>query len=275
MVSQGTSRHWVRPPAVAGAFYPDDAHALRQMLEQFAANVTLATMPPTPCAIIAPHAGYIYSGPVAAYAYAPLRDTRGQFERVILIGPSHRLAFSGLAVSTADAFDCPLGQVTLDHHAIAQLLELPCVRQLDQAHAQEHGLEVHLPFLMDTLDAPRHPLALVPIVAGDVSAHEVAAALEPWLGQPRTLIVVSSDLSHYLDYDAAGRLDRQTAAAIESMAPQNIGPDQACGRVAIQGLLHLAREAGLKARTLDLRNSGDTAGPRDRVVGYGAFVFHA
>lgn len=275
MVSQGTSRHWVRPPAVAGAFYPDDALALRQMIEQFAAKVTLAAAPPTPCAVIAPHAGYVYSGPVAAYAYAPLRAARGQFERVILIGPSHRLAFSGLAVSSADAFDCPLGQIPLDHHAIVQLLELPCVRLFDQAHAQEHGLEVHLPFLIDCLDLRQHPFSLVPIVVGDASAREVAAVLAPWLCQPRTLIVVSSDLSHYLDYDAARRLDRQTAAAIEALAPRNIGPDQACGRLAIQGLLHLAGETGLKARTLDLRNSGDTAGPRDRVVGYGAFILHA
>jgi MEMO1 family protein len=275
MVSQGTTRRWVRPPAVAGAFYPDDVSDLRHMLDQFARQVTLAADTPTPCAVIAPHAGYVYSGPVAAYAYAPLREARGQFDHVILIGPSHRLAFSGLAVSSADAFDCPLGQVPLHHQAITRLLEQPFVRQLDQAHAQEHGLEVHLPFLIDTLDFERQPFLLTPIVVGDASVHEVAATLASWLGQPRTLIVVSSDLSHYLDYDAARRLDRQTAAAIEGLAPQNIGPDQACGRLPIQGLLHLAGEAGLKARTLDLRNSGDTAGPRDRVVGYGAFILHA
>jgi AmmeMemoRadiSam system protein B len=275
MVQQGTSRHWVRPPAVAGAFYPADADVLRQMLEQFAAQVRLETMPPPPCAVIAPHAGYVYSGPVAAYAYAPMQGASGQFERVILIGPSHRLAFSGLAVSSADAFDCPLGQVPLDREAIAELLDLTCVRCLDQAHAQEHGLEVHLPFLITTLDARAHPFSLVPIVVGDASAQEVAAALGPWLCRPRTLIVVSSDLSHYLDYEAARRMDRQTASAIEALTPQHIGPEQACGRVAIQGLLHLAQAAGLKARTLDLRNSGDTAGPRDRVVGYGAFVLHA
>lgn len=269
---------WVRRPAVAGAFYPDAPDALDNLLAQFdqqARQTPHDTTLPVPCAIIAPHAGYAYSGPIAAHAYAAVSHVAGQFDRVVVIGPSHRMAFSGMAVSSAGAFGCPLGQIALDHPSITELLDLPSVRVLDQAHEHEHGLEVHLPFLIRTLQHATHPFTLVPIVVGDVSARDVATVLERFLGHPRTLIVVSSDLSHFLDYDAARRLDRKTSDAIEALAPQKIDPDQACGRLPIQGLLHLAAEAGLTAQTLDLRNSGDTAGPRDRVVGYGAYILHA
>lgn len=274
-INHAAPRTWVRPAAVAGAFYPDNATELQELLLRFGQQVRLETALPIPCAIIAPHAGYAYSGPIAAHAYEALRPAVGQIDRVVLLGPSHRVAFSGLALSSAAAFDCPLGRVAIDRNAMFELADLPSVRVIDRAHEHEHGLEVHLPFLIHTLRFDAHPFTLAPLVVGDASARDVAMVLEHFLGYPRTLIVVSSDLSHYLDYDSAQRLDRKTSDAIEALAPEKIGPEQACGRLAIQGLLHLAAEAGLTARTLDLRNSGDTAGPRDRVVGYGAYILHA
>ncbi|MEQ8194650.1 MAG: AmmeMemoRadiSam system protein B, partial [Rhodospirillales bacterium] len=226
-------------------------------------------LPPLPKAIIAPHAGYIYSGPIAASVYARLKPLRGRIERVVLLGPCHRVAVRGLALSGADAFATPLGNVPVDKEAVAALAGLPQVSTFDATHAQEHSLEVHLPFLQEILGA----FKLVPLVVGDASADQVAEVLERLWGGPETLIVVSSDLSHYLDYDTANRLDRETCAAIESLDFTRIGRDQACGRIPVSGLLALAKRRGLGVDTLDLRNSGDTAGPRDRVVGYGAWMF--
>ena len=224
--------------------------------------------PGWPKALIAPHAGYVYSGPIAGSAYRQLEAARGHISRVVLIGPAHRVAVDGLATSAARAFDTPLGEVPLDAAGVAAVLKLPFVHVLDQAHASEHSLEVHLPFLQELLG----DFALVPLVFGAATPAQVAAALEVLWGGPETLIVVSSDLSHYQDYGTAREMDRQTARAIESLAGDAITEQQACGRVAIQGLLETAVRHGLRARTLDLRNSGDTAGPRDQVVGYGAWA---
>jgi len=222
-----------------------------------------------PKALIVPHAGYVYSGPIAATAYAQLAPLRERVRRVVLLGPAHRVAFRGLAVPTVDAFETPLGRVELDRAGIDAALALPQVVALDAAHRGEHSLEVQLPFLQRVLAR----FALVPIAVGDATPGEVAALIDALFGGDETLVVVSSDLSHYLPYDEARALDRETSDAIEALAPAAIGREQACGRRAVQGLLLSARRHGLHARTLDLRTSGDTAGPRDSVVGYGAYAF--
>lgn len=255
-----------RHPAVAGMFYPDDPAELRKVIGRFLAAVN--STGPVPKALIAPHAGYIYSGPVAASVYARLAPLRGTVSRVVLLGPAHRVGFRGLALSGADYFLTPFGQIAVDRTAAQTLGDLPQVRVHDAAHAEEHSLEVHLPFLQELLGDFR----LVPIVVGDASPEDVAEVLERLWGGPETLIVVSSDLSHYHDYATAQKLDRATSQAIEGLRYEDIGYEDACGRTPVGGLLCYARRHGLKARTLDLRNSGDTAGPRDRVVGYGAYV---
>lgn len=260
-----------RRPAVAGSFYPADAEELKAMIGELLADAArrrpVAEMPK---AIIAPHAGYIYSGPVAASAYVELENGRDQIRRVVLLGPAHRVPVRGLALPAAKAFATPLGIVPIDQEAVQSLTGLAQVSVLDEAHALEHSLEVHLPFLQTVL----FDFRVVPLVIGDARAKEVAEVLERLWGGPETLIVISSDLSHYHDYETAARMDNATSQAIERLAYEEIGYDQACGRVPISGLLLEARGRGMTARTIDLRNSGDTAGPRNEVVGYGAYVFH-
>jgi AmmeMemoRadiSam system protein B len=257
----------VRPPAVAGFFYPRASRDLGAAVRDCLARPGGTT--PVPKAIIAPHAGYMYSGAVAALAYALLARARDRIRRVVLIGPSHRVPFRGLAASSADAFATPLGLVPLDREAVDALLALPQVRVLDHAHGAEHSLEVHLPFLQMVLDAFR----LVPLVAGEAAPQEVAEVLDAAWGGSETLVVASSDLSHYLDYQTARRIDAATCRAIEGLSWEDVGEDQACGRIGVNGLLEAARRRRMRVRTLDLRNSGDTAGPRDEVVGYGAWAF--
>lgn len=257
----------IRQPAVAGMFYPDDPEALRAMIGEFLDRAR--PQGPVPKAMIAPHAGYIYSGPVAASAYARLTPARETIQRVVLLGPAHRVPFRGLAASSARAFATPLGTVDLDHEAMEQILQLPQVQIMDEAHRLEHSLEVHIPFLQQVLES----FKLVPLVVGDAAPQEVDEVLETLWGGPETLLVISSDLSHYNDYDTARALDTRTSEAIEALDPAAIEYDQACGRNPVNGLLVAARTHGLHASTLDLRSSGDTAGPRDQVVGYGAYVF--
>ncbi len=256
----------IRQPAVAGLFYPERPEELRRAVLGY---LDEAASGPAPKALIAPHAGYVYSGPVAASAYACLAAVRSSIRRVVLLGPSHRVPLRGIAVSDCAAFRTPLGDVPVDRAAVESLLDLPQVVRLEAAHAQEHSLEVHLPFLQLTLEH----FELVPLVAGEASPDEVAEVLERLWGGPETLIVISSDLSHYHGYEPARRMDRATSQAIEALAPERIGYEDACGRVPISGLLRSARRHDLDATTVDLRNSGDTAGPRDRVVGYGAYLF--
>jgi len=257
----------VRQPAVAGMFYPADPRELRETVSRALAGAQSSG--PAPKAIIAPHAGYVYSGAVAASAYARLAPVRDRIHRVVLIGPSHRVPFRGLAASSAEAFATPLGLVPLDRETIDALLALPQVKVRDQAHAAEHSLEVHLPFLQVVLESFR----LVPLAAGDASPAEVAEVLDAVWGGGETFIVVSSDLSHYLGYDSAQSVDDGTRRAIEALRWEDLGEDQACGRNGVNGLLETARRRRMRVRTLDLRNSGDTAGPRDEVVGYGAWAF--
>lgn len=257
----------IRRPAVAGAFYPADPRQLRAMVEGLLAAANADG--PVPKAIIAPHAGFIYSGPIAASAYARLRPAAGCITRVVLMGPSHRVPFRGLAVTSAEAYASPLGQVAIDRAAVDRLCGLPGVGVLDAAHGPEHSLEVHLPFLQVVLAE----FSLIPIVAGQAAPEAVAAVLQAAWGGPETLIVISSDLSHYLDYATAQAMDAATCKAIEALDSDAIGGEQACGRVPVAGLLSLARQRHLTVQTLDVRNSGDTAGPRSGVVGYGAWAF--
>lgn len=257
----------IRKPAVAGSFYSADPRELHSQLSAFLEAVAPAG--PVPKAIIAPHAGYIYSGPIAASAYVRLKPARGTIRRVLLLGPAHRVAFPGLALPDAAYLQTPLGALALDQEAVAAISDLPQVRVYDAAHVREHSLEVHLPFLQETLG----DIGVVPLVVGDASAAEVAEVLERLWGGAETLIVISSDLSHYHDYATAQRMDRATSRAIEALRYEDIGYHDACGRIPMSGLLHAARRHGLVGRTVDLRNSGDTAGTRDQVVGYGAYVF--
>lgn len=257
-----------RRPAVAGTFYPAEAAELRRVVTALLAEAAAAADGLPARAIVGPHAGYVYSGAVAASAYAAL-DLEANLRRVVLLGPSHFLAFRGLALPSHTAFRTPLGDVRVDVTAAATLADLPQVTVLDAAHAREHSLEVHLPFLQVALG----PVPIVPLVVGDAAAADVGAVIERLWEGPETLVIVSSDLSHYHDYDTACRLDAATSRAIEALCDQDLGEGSACGRVPLAGLLWVARRRGLSARTLDLRNSGDTAGPRDRVVGYGAYAF--
>jgi AmmeMemoRadiSam system protein B len=259
----------IRPAAVAGAFYPADPRALREALgNSFAEAVPPSADAAEPKAVIVPHAGYVYSGPIAASAYLRVAARRDTVRRVVLLGPSHRVSLRGLAVSSADAFETPLGLVPIDAELRSMVLGLPMVTVNDSAHAGEHSLEVQLPFLQTVLD----DFTLLPLVVGDASPDEVATVLDRCWTRPDTLVVISTDLSHYLPYADAVRLDARTAAAIAALRPDEIhGPD-ACGARPLRGLLTLAAARQLAVEQLDLRNSGDTAGDRDRVVGYGAFA---
>ena len=258
---------FVRKAAVAGSFYPGDARELDATV-LYHLSKTGAPKGPAPKAIIAPHAGFIFSGPVAATAYARLGPVAERITRVVLLGPCHRVPVQGLAVSGADAFATPLGDVPLDKEAAKRILDLPQVQVFDATHEQEHSLEVHLPFLQVALKE----FSIVPLVVGNASDDQVAEVIERLWGGPETLIVVSTDLSHYLGYDAARRMDTATCRAIENLDAGAIGRDQACGRIPVKGLLALAKRRRLKIATVDLRNSGDTAGSRDRVVGYGSWL---
>ncbi len=259
----------IRQPAVAGLFYPANPHELATMVDSFLAEVPAGNLAP-PKAIIVPHAGYIYSGPIAAAAYRKLEPLRERITRVVLLGPSHRVGFIGLAVSSADVFHTPLGDIPLDRALCEQLALLPQVHHLDQAHAMEHSLEVQLPFLQRVLGH----FTLVPLVVGEATSDEVAEVLETAWGGDETLIVISSDLSHYHSYTEAQQMDMKTCHSIESLRPESIVYEGACGRNPVKGLLQVARRKGLTAHTLDLRNSGDTAGSKESVVGYGAWSFN-
>jgi AmmeMemoRadiSam system protein B len=259
----------VRPTAVAGAFYPGDPQVLAAEVAALladAGNDARARLPPK--ALIAPHAGYIYSGPVAARIYARLAPMRGRIRRVVLIGPAHRVWIRGIALPDAAKFASPLGDIGIDADAVAAITSLPQVSVHADAHAKEHCLEVQLPFLQAVLGR----FQLLPLLVGDATAGQVAEVLDALWGADETLVVVSSDLSHYLDYLSARAVDGETARAILALEPLR-SHDQACGATPINGLIELARRRRMQVEQIDLRNSGDTAGDRSRVVGYGAFAF--
>lgn len=256
----------IRPPAVAGLFYPSDADELALEVQTFLAGAHPFDL--IPKALIVPHAGHIYSGAIAATAYATLRPVAARIRRVVLLGPTHRVALQGLARPEASAFDTPLGLVKLDNEAARAIAHLPQVCVSDEVHALEHSLEVQLPFLQSVLP----DFTLLPLAVGMASAEEVAEVLESLWGGEETLIVISSDLSHYLPYATARRVDKETVQAILNLQ-QPIPHDRACGGTPISGLILAARQHHLTPHLLDLRNSGDTAGSRDQVVGYAALAF--
>lgn len=265
----------IRPPAVAGAFYhgqkqtlADNINAMLDNAAKQTANSEGSKIHVSPKAIIVPHAGYIYSGPVAASAYASLIDAAEIIKRVILLGPVHRVPVRGLALPGVDAFATPLGEIEIDQEAASAIKNLPQVCENYAAHAPEHSLEVQLPFLQSVLK----DFKLLPLAVGDASPEEVAEVLEILWGGPETLIVISSDLSHFLPYETAQLIDSQTIQNILQLhGPLN--HDQACGGTPVNGLLLVAKSHQLRPELLDLRNSGDTAGDKDRVVGYAAVAF--
>jgi hypothetical protein len=259
-----------RPAAVAGMFYPADARLLKHQLAQYLGAVAPSAAQGTPKLLIVPHAGYVYSGAVAAHGYALLARWRERIKRVLLLGPAHRVAVNGLAAPTVDFFESPLGRVAIDREALAQLTDLPQVVVSDAAHALEHSLEVQLPFLQTMLES----FTLVPLVVGRVGAEDAVAVLERLWGGDETLIVISSDLSHYHPYHDAQLMDRAT---VEGMLKFDTALDheQACGATPIAAALLAARAHDLAPRLLDLRNSGDTVGDRSHVVGYCAMAFEA
>ncbi len=255
----------IRRPAVAGTFYPADEAVLGSLVDRLVAEAREASPAnqPVPKAVIVPHAGYIYSGPVAASAYARLAPAAGRIARVVMFGPAHFVRFEGAG-----------GCRRRPARDAARHLAGPAPRPAGvivsaRAHAREHALEVQVPFLQRVLG----DVELVPLLVGEASAESVAEVMDALWGDTETLVLVSSDLSHYHDWPEANRLDAESAAHIEALGPP-LGHHQACGATAINGLLVTARRRGLRVERLDLRNSGDTAGPRDRVVGYGAFAFH-
>ena len=259
----------IRQPAVAGMFYPADKQSLKNDIHQYLNNVSV-DQKENPKAIVVPHAGYIYSGPIAASAYKQIIPLKDKINRVVLFGPSHRVAFNGLAVPESDIFNTPLGNIPIDQKGIQQLSDLPQVIVSDQAHRDEHSLEVQLPFLQEILGE----FSLIPLVVGDAERHEVAEVINRLWGDEHTLIVISTDLSHYHEYNEAKQLDRATSDAIKNLKPDLIGYEDACGRNGLKGMMTVAEEKHLSVDILDLRNSGDTAGDKGRVVGYGAYVFH-
>jgi len=283
---------WSRPAAVAGSFYPADTEELRRLVEDLLVEAAegspvlgkgesgshpqspsqsagVSGAPTWPKAFILPHAGYVYSGPVAASGYARLRPFGDRIRKVVLLGPAHRYPVRGLATSTAGAFETPLGSVPLDQAGLQDVLDLPQVQALDEAHEGEHSLEVHLPFLQVLLGS----FQLLPFAVGDATPEEVAEVLALLWGEDETVIIVSSDLSHFLSYAEATELDQVTARTILELRSHGLEYEQACGRLPVAGLMIRAREEGLIPECVDLRNSGDTAGPRHQVVGYGSFVF--
>jgi MEMO1 family protein len=257
----------IRSPAVAGTFYPSSPDALDRVVR--AALAAADVDPAAAKAIVAPHAGYIYSGPIAGASFQSVAHLGGQITRVVLIGPTHRLYFPGIAVPTATGLATPLGTVAIDAAGVSRALADPEVALLDAAFDNEHALEVELPFIQVLF--PR--AAVVPLIVGEASPQAVERVLASLWGGPETLIVVSSDLSHYHGYAAARALDLATSQAIEVIAPAKVDANRACGHRALAALLHHAGERDLRATTRDLRNSGDTSGSRDRVVGYGAYTF--
>ena len=257
----------LRPPAVAGMFYPGSPAVLSATVDQLLAAAP-GSMPTQPKALIVPHAGYIYSGATAALAYAALLPWHATIRRVLLLGPTHRVAVDGIAAPLAEAFATPLGSIALDRAALEKLDELPQIVRSDRAHAEEHSLEVHLPFLQRVLDG----FTLVPLAVGHATPQAVAEVLDLLWGGPETLIVISSDLSHFLPYAAANQVDRDTCQHILQLESR-IRPEQACGAYPINGLLLAARQRGLVPQLIHRCNSGDTAGDKQRVVGYAAFSF--
>lgn len=264
----------IRPAAIAGSWYPGDEPALSAALEKFMAAATslqhaLSGTPPVPKAVIVPHAGYKYSGAIAARAYARIVPIADQITRVVLFGPAHRVYSKGLAIPSVEYFETPLGRVKLDQEYLHILKAQDYTEVSDAAHAEEHSLEIQIPFLQQVLGE----FQLTPVVVGGASGEVVEDALKRLWGGAETLIVISSDLSHYHGYEESQRRDSATSMAIMSLSTGSIGSENACGWRPVDGLLRRAKNLGLTPTTLEVKNSGDTASPHDRVVGYGSWTF--
>jgi AmmeMemoRadiSam system protein B/AmmeMemoRadiSam system protein A len=261
----------IRPPAIAGTFYPNNPVELEATVQYFLSEAVIKFGPAVnvPKAIIVPHAGYIYSGLTAAAVYNRLQPAREIIKRVVILGPCHRIAINGIALPSTEIFQTPLGNILLDKDAITSILNLESVEIFNETHVNDHSIEIHLPFLQKILA----DFKLVPLIVGNSNPEKVAEVLEILWGGPETLIIISTDLSHYLGYDQAKIVDNQTCKAIEQMDLDALGKDQACGRHSVKGLLMLAKAKSLSVTTADIRNSGDTAGTKERVVGYGSWYF--
>jgi AmmeMemoRadiSam system protein B len=260
----------VRPPAVAGMFYPDEPEELKSMLSELLKQEVPSdrASAKAPKVLLVPHAGYIYSGRTAARAYASLIPFAAQIQRVVVLGPCHRAAVQGIALPASEAFLTPLGSVRIDQDAIAAIRALPGVCVHPNAHALEHSLEVQLPFLQTVLG----DFSLVPLAVGDADIATVSQVIEILWGGPETLFVVSSDLSHYHVYTDANAIDTETIKEILALCAE-IVPEQACGAFPLNGMLHVAAQRHLKPRLIERCNSGDTAGDKSRVVGYCSIAF--
>ena len=259
----------IRNTAVAGTFYPNEPKELQTSLTALLQNAH--TEKQFPKAIIVPHAGYIYSGPIAANAYSSFYKHTPPIERIVLMGPAHRVAFQGIAASTADYFATPLGNIPVDHNALSSIVAQGFVKYFDLAHEQEHCIEVQLPFLQVIFDKK---FEIIPLLVGETESTVVAQVLRAVWGGDETLIIISSDLSHYHSYETAKEMDKRTTKLIEEFNGAQLDYDSACGRLPIQALLEVTKEYKMQCKTLDLRNSGDTSGTHDRVVGYGAYSFY-
>lgn len=267
----------IRPPAVAGTFYPADANLLRSEIDGLldaALHSDAVSRPATPKAIIVPHAGLMFSGSLAALGFATVRALKNTVKRIVIIGPAHRMAFQGIALARADQFATPLGSMRCDLPALQSALSLPHVQMLDEAHTLEHGLEIELPFIQ-RLFGEGADIGIVPLLVSRCSPRQVHEVIEKLWGGPETLIVISSDLSHFRDYDTAQRMDNRTRAMIENFDAENIDTSDACGALPVAGMLMAARNRAMTIKTLGMRNSGDVTGDKSRVVGYGAWAIYA
>lgn len=266
----------IRPPAVAGSFYPADADLLRSEIDGLidaALHSDAAQDTDIPKAIIVPHAGLMFSGSLAALGFATVRALKTTIKRIVIIGPAHRMAFQGIALARADQFATPLGNVRCDLPALQAALSMPQVQMLEDAHTQEHGLEIELPFIQ-RLFGENADIGIVPLLVSRCSPRQVNQVIEKLWGGPETLIVISSDLSHFHDYDTAKRMDNRTREMIETFDAENIDSNDACGALPVAGMLIAARNRGMTIKTLGMRNSGDVTGDKSRVVGYGAWAFY-
>lgn len=261
----------IRQAAVSGAFYPDEINELTDMVDSFVKNADIPKEAPAPKALIVPHAGYIYSGAIAGKAFALLKKAKGMIKKVVLLGASHKVGFSGIAFSTADFFESPVGNFKLDTKKAQELsYNLKYTGFLDAAHKSEHSLEVMLPFIAHVLGGD---CEILPALTGDVSHDNVAELIKAVWGDEETLLVISSDLSHFLDYSSCQKIDEKTKNAIENFETKDIDTSRACGHIPICGFLKIAKEKQMKVKTLGVINSGDVGAPKQSVVGYGAWAF--
>ncbi|MDH5654459.1 MAG: AmmeMemoRadiSam system protein B [Spirochaetia bacterium] len=255
----------VRESAVAGSFYPDEKKHLADLVDSYLSGEDKKN--PLPEAIIVPHAGYMYSGAVAGKGYTSIKQL--DIKNILIIGPAHRVYVNGLAIPDCDAFVTPLGKISVNKELYPELVKLPFISINDEAHKDEHCIEVQLPFLQRLFTS----FQIIPVLAGNADEEQIQTLFDLTSGKI-DLIIVSSDLSHYNSYETAKNLDRNAANSIEALDPFSLESEQACGSRPIKGLLLYAKRAGLKVKTLVLQNSGDVSGSRSSVVGYGSFIFY-